>query len=162
MEDPMNSLMRLAIVFATGAAIMYYLDPQTGRRRRALVRDKGVGAGHEVEDFARKGSKRLANRMRGAMARTRARARMTDTLVDDDQLHDRIRSKLGHLVDAPGMVEVQVHDGWVVLTGSASLQEIGALVDMVTEMPGVREVDNRLQSAGANRASPDAPEHVRH
>jgi hyperosmotically inducible periplasmic protein len=158
----MNSLMRLAVALATGAAIMYYLDPQTGRRRRALARDKGVGASHEVEDFARKGSRRLANRMRGAMARTRSRARMADTLVDDDQLRDRIRSKLGHLVDAPGMVDVQVHDGWVVLAGNASLHEIDALMDMVTAMPGVREVDNRLTSGGGSRMAADASEHVRH
>lgn len=158
----MNSIMRLAVALATGAAIMYYLDPQTGRRRRALARDKGVGAGHEVEDFARKGSKRLANRMRGAMARTRARARMSDTVVDDDQLRDRIRSKLGHLVDVPGTVDVQVHDGRVVFTGSAALHEIDALVDMVAAMPGVREVDNRLMSGGASRTSSGAPEHLRH
>jgi hypothetical protein len=159
----MNSILRLAIALATGAAIMYYLDPQTGRRRRALVRDKGVGATHEVEDFARKGSRRIANRVRGTVARVRSRARMTRTLVDDDQLLDRIRSKLGHLVDAPGMVEVQVHDGWVVLAGSASPDEIDALVHMVAGMPGVRHVNNQLSTGAARGASsPDATNHVRH
>lgn len=149
----MNSILRVAVALATGAAIMYYLDPQTGRRRRALVRDKGVGAGHEVEDFARKGSRRLANRMRGALARTRARARMSESLVDDDQLHDRIRSKLGHLVDAPGMIDVRVHDGRVTLGGSASMHEIDALVGMVEAMPGVRALDNHLAPGNTRHTS---------
>jgi hyperosmotically inducible periplasmic protein len=157
----MNGILRLAIALATGAAIMYYLDPQTGRRRRALVRDKGVGATHEVEDFARKGSRRIANRVRGTVARVRSRR--APILIDDDQLLDRIHSKLGHLVDAPGQVEVQVHDGWVVLTGSASPHEIDALMHMVAGMPGVRHVNNQLTIGGARGApSPDATDHVRH
>ena len=157
----MNSVLRLAIALATGAAIMYYLDPQTGRRRRALVRDKGVGATHEVEDFARKGSRRIANRVRGTMARVRSRR--APALIDDDQLLDRIHSKLGHLVDAPGQVEVQVHDGWIVLTGSASPHEIDALVHMVVGMPGVRHVNNRLVPGSARSAArPEATDQVRH
>jgi osmotically-inducible protein OsmY len=128
-----------------------------------LVRDKGVGATHEVEDFARRGSRRIANRVRGTVARVRSRARMSGSLVDDDQLLDRIRSKLGHVVDAPGMVDVQVHDGWVVLTGSASPQEIDALVHTVVSMPGIRHVNNRLVPGGARGASPsEATDQVRH
>ena len=157
----MNSLMRLAVALAMGAAIMYYLDPQTGRRRRALARDKSVGARHDVEDFARKSTRRVANRVRGTLARTRAR--MAPALIDDDQLLDRIHSKLGHLVDAPGQVEVQVHDGWVVLTGSAAPHEIDALVHTVVSMPGIRHVNNRLVPAGARGAAPpEATDHVRH
>ena len=30
---------------------MYLLDPNSGRRRRALVRDQMIHAGHEAEDF---------------------------------------------------------------------------------------------------------------
>ena len=36
----MNALLKVAAVFAAGAAAMYYLDPATGRRRRALARDR--------------------------------------------------------------------------------------------------------------------------
>ena len=48
----MNTVMRIATAFATGAAAMYFLDPVAGGRRRALVRDKGVAARHGLEDFA--------------------------------------------------------------------------------------------------------------
>ena len=49
----MTTLFRIAAAFAAGAAAMYFMDPLVGRRRRALMRDQGVAAGHNVEDFVR-------------------------------------------------------------------------------------------------------------
>jgi osmotically-inducible protein OsmY len=147
----MNNLLRLATALAAGAAIMYYFDPATGRRRRAMAREKGVSAGHEVEDFARSRSKRVADRLQGAVARTRAR--VANAPVDDDRLRERIRSRLGRLVQHPGAVEVQVRDGHVVLGGTAPMDEIDRLVEAVAGMPGVEEVDNRLSSGVRKPAS---------
>src|SRR4051812_40098977 len=102
MGEAMNSVLRLATAFAAGAAIMYYFDPEGGRRRRALARDKGVGVGQDVGESARPGAKRAADQVRGAGARTRAG--VMDEPVDDDRLRERIRSKLGRLVEHPGAV----------------------------------------------------------
>ena len=146
----MNSVLRLAAAFAAGAAIMYYLDPETGRRRRAMVREQGVGAGHDIEDFARTRSKRAADQVRGAVARTRAR--VVREPVDDDRLRERIRSNLGRLVDHPGAVNVQVHDGHVVLGGNAGQGEIERLLDAVEAIPGVEAVDNRLVPGATGEA----------
>lgn len=137
-----TTILKLVASFAVGAAAMYYLDPATGRRRRALARDKGVAVRHDVEDYARIKSRRAANRMRGALARTRAK--MTAEPVDDDQLHSQIRAKLGHLVNRTGMVEVKVHEGHVVMSGYAPREEIDPLLDAVSEMRGVQSVDNQL------------------
>ena len=137
-----TTLLKLVASFAVGAAAMYYLDPATGRRRRALARDKGVAVRHDVEDYARIKSRRAANRMRGALARTRAK--ISAEPVDDDQLHSQIRAKLGHLVSHTGMVEVKVHDGRVVISGNALPEEIEPLRDAISEMRGVQSVDNQL------------------
>lgn len=137
-----TALLKLVASFAAGAAAMYYLDPATGRRRRALARDKGVAIRHDVGDYARIKSRRAANRMRGALARTRAK--VSTGPVDDDQLHSRIQAKLGHLVSRPGMVDVKVQEGHVVIAGNALRGEINPLLDTVSAMPGVRSVDNRL------------------
>jgi hyperosmotically inducible protein len=155
----MNSVLRLATAFAAGAAIMYYFDPEGGRRRRALARDKGVGAGQDVGEFARTRAKRAADQVQGAVARTRAR--VMDEPVDDDRLRERIRSKLGRLVEHPGAVNVQVNDGHVVLGGNASRDEIDALEDVVSAIPGVEDVANRLTvgTRDAARASTQAPRH---
>jgi osmotically-inducible protein OsmY len=136
----MNAVVRLAVAFAAGAAAMYYFDPVAGRRRRAMTRDQGVAAGHEVEDLARAKSKHAA------------RARLSDEPIDDLQLHERIRSKLGRLVDDASAITVQVSDGHVVLSGTANEEEIDALADAVSSMRGVESVDNQL-SIGTDAGS---------
>ncbi|KQY50352.1 BON domain-containing protein [Lysobacter sp. Root494] len=138
----MNAVVRLAVAFAAGAAAMYYFDPVAGRRRRAMTRDQSVSVGHDVEGFARAKSKRAADRVQGAKAR--ARARLDDEPVDDLQLHERIRSRLGHLAEDASAVTVQVADGHVVLSGNVSEEEVESLADEVSSIRGVASVDNQL------------------
>lgn len=138
----MNSVLRLTTAFAAGIAAMYYLDPAAGRRRRALVRDRGVAACHDVEDFARAKSRHALGRGQGLLARVRS-GLMSDP-VSDQQLQGRIRTRLGRLVEHPGQVDVEVSDGCVVLRGTASQVEIEEAVTTVAAMRGVREVDSRL------------------
>ena len=142
----MGTLFRIAAAFAAGAAAMYYFDPETGRRRRALVRDRGVSASHELEDYASTTSKRMSDKLQGAAARTRSR--VSREPVDDEQLHERIRSQLGRVVERPGDIEVQVRDGYVVLSGSADEEEIDQLLSTVAAIKGVEGVDNLLSVGG--------------
>lgn len=155
----MKALFRLAMVFAAGAAAMYFFDPVKGRRRRALVRDQGEAARHDFESFARARSKRAADRMKGAVARTRAAVAAEP--VDDERLHDRIRAKLGHLIEHPSAVEVAVQEGRVVLSGRVDAEELDDLLDAVRSMLGVAGVENRLkldvrESEGATRSTHEA------
>ena len=55
---------------AVGALAMLIMDPQQGRRRRALARDKMVHYGKEVGDFAARTSKDLSNRAYGLAKET--------------------------------------------------------------------------------------------
>jgi hypothetical protein len=48
-----------------GAGLMYILDPQAGRRSRALARDKAVRLAHEARDAASVVGKDMKNRARG-------------------------------------------------------------------------------------------------
>ena len=139
----MKTLFRLAAVFVAGAAVMYFFDPVKGRRRRALVRDRGTAVRHDLENFARTKSKRAADHMKGAMARTRAA--FAGEPVDDERLRDRIRAKLGHLVEHPSAVEVAVQDGRVVLSGRVDAEELDDLLDAVKSMLGVAGVESRLK-----------------
>src|SRR6476659_3268486 len=141
----MNRVMRLATAFAAGAAVMYYLDPQTGRRRRALVRDKSAAVGHDVKEAARSRTRRAVNHVRGAAARTRAQ--LANEVVDDDILRDRVRSRLGHLVDAP--IDVEVRDGRVVLIGNLTARGFDELISDISAVPGVQHVESRLPTGRA-------------
>ena len=58
-------LMGVATGLALGALAMFILDPQQGRRRRALARDKMVHYKHEISDFAAGTAKDLRNRAYG-------------------------------------------------------------------------------------------------
>lgn len=61
----MNSVLRLVVTFAAGAAAMYYFDPVAGRRRRAVARDRTAAARHDVEGYARAKCRRAAGRLQG-------------------------------------------------------------------------------------------------
>ena len=145
----MNTIMRIATAFATGAAAMYFLDPLAGNRRRALVRDKGVAAGHDLERLAREQTTHAADRLHGVVAETRAA--LAATPVGDTQLRERIRTRLGRLVDDPGDISVHVQGGQVVLRGSASAGEIEDVLETVAAMRGVAGIDSHLVTTGGYR-----------
>ena len=53
-----------------GAALMYFLDPDRGRRRRALVRDKAVGLSNDASEAISGTAADLSNRAYGLYAET--------------------------------------------------------------------------------------------
>lgn len=142
----MKRLLALATGLAAGALAMYMLDPSNGRRRRALVRDKAVAAGHDVERLARGTTRHTANHLRGTAAKLRARVH--HSRPDDEQLHDHIRARLGHTLHHPAHVEVQVDHGHVVLKGTANAAEMDLLVSTISKMQGVHGVESRLTPEG--------------
>jgi osmotically-inducible protein OsmY len=148
----MNTLIKAAAAFAAGAAAMYLLDPETGRRRRSLVRERSGGAARDLEDSVRGAGRDAANRLRGRMAETKSH--MAGEPVGDDRLHDRIRAKLGHLLDRPATVEVKVAQGHVVLSGEAPADEAAALSRYIAGMQGVSDVENRLSAESQSRPRP--------
>jgi BON domain-containing protein len=157
-ENAMKRLLTLATGMAAGAFAMYMFDPENGNRRRARVRDKAVAAGHDTERLARGATKHATNQLRGAAAE--AQSHMRDASPDDRQLHERIRSQLGRLVEHPGNLQVKVEHGHVTLSGSAKPSEIQSLLASVSSMQGVERVDNRLSAGtGAQPPSGGVPLH---
>jgi hypothetical protein len=61
-------MMRVLGAFGIGALAMYFFDPVSGNRRRALLRDQLVHARHEVGDYAEGTAKDLRNRAQGLVA----------------------------------------------------------------------------------------------
>ena len=64
--------------------------------------------------------------------------------VADDVLITRIRLKLDELLEHPGSVNIEVHDGRVCLTGPAAGPEVRKVKRALRAMLGVRAVDCRL------------------
>lgn len=54
--------------FGLGAAIMYVLDPDNGRRRRMIARDKAMSAANDAADAVESTARDLHNRAQGTVA----------------------------------------------------------------------------------------------
>jgi hyperosmotically inducible periplasmic protein len=147
----------LILGLSLGAALMYFLDPDSGRRRRALVREKSAHYAREARHRQAGLLRHAGNRARGAAASVRHRLR-PDDLVEDGVLLERVRAALGHVVGDPQAVDLRVKCGTVVLKGPARQEQMDELVACVRNVRGVLDVENRLSlspdSAPAGR-SPD-------
>jgi hypothetical protein len=62
----------LLIGMALGAGLMYVFDPQAGRRRQALMRDKVSSWAGDASELAGKKARHMRNRARGVMAEARS------------------------------------------------------------------------------------------
>lgn len=148
----MNSVVTLAGALVAGAGLAHFLDPDRGRRRRALVRDQLVSAAHAAGDAADAASRDLGNRLRGTVAGVRARVAPGE--VEDDVLVERVRARMGGVVSHPRAIDVFAEDGCVTLQGPVLAREVGRLVRRVSAVPGVRRIDNRLE---VHRRAADVP-----
>jgi uncharacterized membrane protein len=127
---------------AAGAGLMYFLDPDRGRRRRALARDKAIHATHRTSAFLSMLSRDVVNRLRGAVAG--ARSLVAGKEPSDDVTVERIRSRLGRLVSHPHAIRVRVCDGVATLDGPVLAGEVDRLLHAVRSVAGVASVESRL------------------
>src|SRR5688572_14418718 len=98
-----------------GAGLMYALDPQSGRRRRAVAQGKTVHAARRARQTLAAASRDAAHRAKGLVAETRSALRQGP--VDDDVLVERVRARLGRVTTHPSAIEVSVAGGRVLLKG---------------------------------------------
>jgi osmotically-inducible protein OsmY len=134
--------MNAAMAMLGGAGLMYLLDPDRGRRRRALVRDQVVHLANKTEDAAEATMRDMTNRMRGTVARTR-RMLTPEHDVPDEVLVQRVRSQLGPF--AHRAIEVSAARGRVQLSGRVARPEAEPLLRVIRRIRGVADVDNQLE-----------------
>src|SRR5258705_7323871 len=126
-----------------GSGVMYLLDPDRGKRRRALLRDKCVSATRKTREAIEISARDLRNRARGIA--TSIQSRFTSNETDDAVLVERVRSKLGRVVSHPHAIGVAVADGNVTLNGPILEGEVDRLLTCMKRIQGVREVVNKLE-----------------
>jgi osmotically-inducible protein OsmY len=140
----MNRSETLVLGMALGAGITYLLDPDRGTRRRALVRDKLVHAGHELEVTARSTARHARNKVKGLAHE--AKAELTEREVEDRVLEERVRSEVGRDLSNTGQFEVSADQGHVTLSGAVPAEDIQDVVRSAKSVRGVEAVDNRLEA----------------
>jgi uncharacterized membrane protein len=126
----------------SGSILMYFLDPDRGKRRRALVRDQIVHCLNKTGDGVGTTRRDAAHRVQGLAATARRRLRTPD--VSDGRLEARVRSKLGRVVSHPHAVSVTASDGHVTLSGPILASEAGPLLRAVRKVSGVTAVIDQL------------------
>jgi osmotically-inducible protein OsmY len=150
---------RFGLFAAAGAAISYFLDPDNGRRRRALVRDRSAG-------FVRQTWRRIGRVQRAAQAEAYGLTKKAQHLrdepkptPDDATLAHKVETEIFRDIDVPkGQINVNAENGIVVLRGEVGTPEmIRDLEDRARQVQGVQEVENLLHLPGAT-----AQMHERH
>lgn len=126
-----------------GAGLMYFYDPQMGRRRRAGVQDKWKRIRNDASRASGVVSRDLSNRTRGWIAGLRSLFNGHEG-VPDDVLEARIRSKIGRISSHPSAIEVSVHQGRARLAGPVLAEEVEQVFNAARSIRGVQHVDNAM------------------
>jgi uncharacterized membrane protein len=139
----MNKGLRLMTAAGLGAGLMYLLDPDRGKRRRALVSNKITHAAHVAMDKAGKTERDVRNHVLGVLAG--AESLIHPKVVPHRVLEARVRSKLGRVVSHPHAIQVKVVNGLVTLTGPILAHEEHPLLEAVIGVEGVKNIENLLE-----------------
>ena len=141
---------RLALGGALVGALVYFLDPNSGARRRNVLRDR-------VLAFFRRGARRAARAGRGVAAEAYGVSQKVQHLreepkdYDDVTLARKVETEIFREADAPkGQVNVNVQNGVVQLRGEVQTPEmINDLVEKARKVQGVQDVENLLHLPGS-------------
>jgi uncharacterized membrane protein len=125
-----------------GAGLMYFLDPQYGRRRRTLLLDRVRSFAADIDDAFRAIGRDLSRRAHGLAAQTKSHLSSDD--ADGRVLGERVRSHIGRVVSHPGSIEVTANQGRITLSGPVLAHEVDDLLACVSAVRGVTGVENRL------------------
>jgi osmotically-inducible protein OsmY len=127
---------------AIGAGIMYFFDPISGNRRRALLRDQFVHLANKSCDVADAKYRDMQNRMYGTFAEMRSSLRHDEP--SDEVLCDRVRSAIGRYTTHPAAIEVDAQNGTITLSGPILAREVDDLMRAVYSVRGVTTIQNQL------------------
>jgi osmotically-inducible protein OsmY len=153
----MRKLLTLA---GLAAALTYFFDPQSGKRRRAMARDRTLAF------FRQRGRElgRTAGNVRaeaGGLAQKAKHLKAEETLQDpnDATLARKVETEIFRDPEVPkGQIDVNAEDGVVILRGEVERPElIKDLEEKTRSVQGVKDVENLLHTPGA-----DAPMHQVH
>lgn len=138
----MNKMFAYLLGAGWGAGLMYFFDPEQGKRRRSLISDQMVRVQKSADNAVEMRVRDLRNRMRGITAETTARFSKGQT--SDWVLAERVRSKLGLVTPYAGAIETQVQNGTLYLSGDILRNDLDHVIEGVSEVRGIRNIENRL------------------
>src|SRR3954466_3060982 len=134
-----------------GAAAAYFLDQQSGNRRRKIAADKAGRFTREGAGTVTGAAQSAGAQAKGVAAKAQHVATGGDNAPgDDNTLKAKVESEVFGDADAPkGSVDISVANGIVKLRVWVRDQAQSEALEMNTRMvSGVKDVRNQLEAAG--------------
>jgi osmotically-inducible protein OsmY len=158
-QEPPSTARRVGTTLlagAVGAAVAFFLDPVSGKRRRHVVRDKVGSALRAARDRASRRGRYLRGQAAGALEEAR-RAGTVRIPENDQTLAHKVESEaLGYAGVPSGRVNVNAEQGVVILRGQVDTpSDVRRIEKLVREVDGVRAVENLLHTPGTS--APNTP-----
>jgi hypothetical protein len=138
-----------ALALAAGAALEFFLDPRSGKRRRHLVRDRSSAAfRHRARSVERQAHYEAGKIVGVAHAITHHQHAIPE--LDDVSLVRKVESELFRDRTIPkGPISINADRGTVVLRGQLEdAHQIQRIEREVRRVAGVRDVENLLHPPG--------------
>jgi osmotically-inducible protein OsmY len=135
-----------------GAALAYFLDQQSGRRRRHQTRDRIISLARHGAKRGRKLVNHVGSDARGTAMRAAHAVRIpADVELDDATLVDKVESIVFRKHDLPkGQININAENGVVFLRGQVDRPElVETLESRVRKVRGVKGVENLLHISEA-------------
>jgi osmotically-inducible protein OsmY len=138
---------KLLGLIGIGAALTYFLDPNQGRRRRAVASDRIAAF---FRRRVRKGEQ-LAAQAEGLAQKAKHLEEEPKPQPDDVTLTRKVESEIFRDADVPkGQINVNAENGKVYLRGEVGEPElIKDLEKRTRKVQGVQDVENLLHLPGA-------------
>jgi len=149
-DDLTRNLLWLGVGLLAGSVLALLLAPNTGRRSRALLKDKLGKAGHDAADLGASAAGKVSDlkrRATGLAHDVQGRVRGEEDSADDRTIADRVRTELGQNVATRNLegLNVTCADGVVTLHGPMVGAPAHAMIEAIVRgVKGVRDVQNEL------------------
>lgn len=139
----MGKLSSLFYGLGIGAGLMYFLDPQSGERRKAMVRDKITSTRRSADEAVETGLRNLRSQASGLVAE--GIALMSNEAIPSYVIEERVRSRLGFLTHHPDAIQVSASGRDVTLSGDILASEVERLMKGMANIRGINEIHNNLR-----------------
>jgi osmotically-inducible protein OsmY len=143
-------MLRLIRYVGLGALIAYFFDPDSGRRRRALARDRIPAFFRRLSERAERAGRTVSAEAEGVKQKAKHLKEEEKPQPDDVTLARKVETEIFRDADVPkGKINVNAENGKIVLRGEVEQPElIKDLEKRTKKVQGVKEVENLLHTPG--------------
>jgi osmotically-inducible protein OsmY len=141
-------MLRFIRYVGLGALVAYFFDPQSGRRRRALARDRFPALFRRGTQHVEKAALEVKSEAKAAKAKVAHRKEAEKPQADDVTLARKVETEIFRDADVPkGQINGNAENGKVGLRGEVEKPSmIKDLEKRTKNVQGVVEVENLLHT----------------